>query len=44
MRISLGGVVLLALAAGAIAFAAAPWFAFRSFRDAARTRRCRRPG
>ena len=37
MRISLGGVVLLALAAGALAFAAAPWFAFRSLRDAART-------
>jgi len=37
MRISLGGVLLLALAAAAVAFAAAPWFAFRSLRDAARS-------
>jgi hypothetical protein len=37
MRISLGGVMLMALAAAAVAFAAAPWFAFRSLRDAARS-------
>ncbi len=37
MRLNCPGLILIVLVAAAAAFAAAPWFAFRSLRDAART-------
>ncbi|MEI9965686.1 MAG: DUF2939 domain-containing protein [Caulobacteraceae bacterium] len=37
MRLTFGNVLFLVLVVAGVAFAAAPWFAFRSLRDAART-------